>query len=166
MTKRSSKNILTKQYPLQYGIANPILRTICRDIETIDEHVQEFAYILAELMREYEGVWLSAPQIGETVRIIVTTEWKNNVRWSKCLGQTIMINPVIIKQSEKMVSSEEGCLSLPTQFGKVLRHDSVVVRYFDVEGTQHEEKCKWFNAAIVQHEIDHLDGILFVDKLI
>jgi len=56
MTKRSSKNILTKQYPLQYGIANPILRTICRDIETIDEHVQEFAYILAELMREYEGV--------------------------------------------------------------------------------------------------------------
>ena len=157
---------LIKTYPLVYGANNPLLRTMSKPIDSVDQELRVFAEALAELTREYEWVWLSAPQIGKNIRIISVTKWKNSKRGTKCNWQTIMINPELIKRSDKLFRSHEWCLSLPGEYGDVLRHETIVVRYMGIDEKYYEQKLKHFNAAIVQHEIDHLDGVLFVDKLI
>ena len=77
-----------------------------------------------------------------------------------------MINPKIMETSQEMAIDEEACISLPDVFGKVKRHKTILVTYTDIKGHKQTKKLKDFNARIVQHEIDHLDGILFVDKVI
>jgi peptide deformylase len=77
-----------------------------------------------------------------------------------------MINPVIKERSQEIVTSEEACLSIPDVIGNVKRHKSITVEYLDINGFKKKKKLKNYNAFIVQHEIDHLDAILFVDKLI
>jgi peptide deformylase len=78
----------------------------------------------------------------------------------------VMINPVILKTSEEMVIWEEACLSLPNENGNVKRYQSIHVEYIDTKWNKQKKKYKGFNAVIVQHEIDHLDGVLFTDKCI
>ena len=77
-----------------------------------------------------------------------------------------MINPCIIDWSQEMAIDEEACISLPDTFGKVKRNKAVTVTYLDTKGHKQVKKLKDFNARIIQHEIDHLDGVLFVDKII
>lgn len=81
------------------------------------------------------------------------------------IGDTVMVNPQIISKSDKMVISEEACLSLPKLKGKVWRHDTIKVSRTDLSGKKHTEKLSGYDAIIVQHEVDHLDGVLFIDKL-
>ena len=77
-----------------------------------------------------------------------------------------MINPQIISKSDKMIVSEEACLSLPKLSGEVLRHETIKVSWEDINGKKHTEKLSGYNATIIQHEVDHLDGVLYIDKLI
>ena len=77
-----------------------------------------------------------------------------------------MVNPQIISKSDQMIVSEEACLSLPKLQGKVLRHETIKVSWDGLDGKKHTEKLSGYNAVIVQHEIDHLDGVLYIDKLI
>jgi peptide deformylase len=77
-----------------------------------------------------------------------------------------MINPVIVEKSQEIVTSEEACLSVPDVIWNVKRHKSITVEYLDTNGFKKKKKLKNYNAFIVQHEIDHLDAILFIDKLI
>ena len=77
-----------------------------------------------------------------------------------------MINPKILETSNEMFIGEEACLSVPDVYGNVKRHKSIAVEYTDIKGNRQTKKLKDFNARIIQHEIDHLDGILFVDKII
>lgn len=164
------QNNLKIFYPLKTGKDNKILRTVCEEVEKITPEIKEFGKILLDLMREYDGVGLAAPQIWENIRMIATTQRKkfpNEKNPDKdFLWETLLINPEIINTSKEMQTSEEACLSLPWDRGFVQRHQRVEVKYQDLKGKTHQQKYSGFNACIIQHEIDHLNWVLFIDKLI
>ncbi|MEI6426479.1 MAG: peptide deformylase [Candidatus Absconditabacteria bacterium] len=161
MTKLSS-------YIIQTGAHNPILRAPSENVELITDEIRLFCQDLLKLMRKNKGVGLAAPQVGSNIRIIATTQWSTNKRNAEdvFLGETIMINPEILEKSQEYITRKEACISLPDLFGTVKRHKSIVVRYLDLKGHTQKKKLKDFNAVIVQHELDHLDGILFTDKVL
>jgi len=158
--------LLKRKYPLQLWANNPILRLPADPIQEVTADIRKFAHDLVELMRIYEGVWLAAPQVWQSLRIIATTQWKESKKWQKNTGEIVMINPEIIEKSEQLILSDEACLSLPGETGTVRRHKSITVSYLDPEGKKHTKKFDDFNATVVQHEIDHIDGVLFIDKTV
>lgn len=120
-----------------------------------------------ETMRDYNGVGLAAPQVQEPYRIIVY-ELQDTERYDTEDGPiepTVLVNPSIIDRSESTVNDTEGCLSLPELRGDVRRSKSVTVRYQDENATTQEKEATGFEARIIQHELDHLDGVLFVDRM-
>ncbi|HRX63904.1 MAG TPA: peptide deformylase [Candidatus Absconditabacterales bacterium] len=153
-------------YPIQTGVDNKILRTKSKEIGSINDEIVEFAGDLMELMYEYDGVGLASPQIGKNIRMIAVTMRKETKKGPELINEEIMINPEIVEKSPDMVISDEACLSIPDVVGKVKRHKNIVVQYTDISGYKKKKKLKDYNAFIVQHEIDHLDGVLFVDKII
>ncbi len=157
---------LANFYPIQTGKDNKILRTKSKEISAITNDIIDFAGDLLELMYEYDWVWLASPQIGKNIRMIATTTWKTWKKWQELASEEIMINPVITEKSDEMVVSEEACLSIPNVIGNVKRHKNITVEYKNIEWFKKRKKLKNYNAFIVQHEIDHLNGILFIDKLI
>lgn len=157
---------LTKKHPLLTGANNPVLRAKSAPVAKITKEVKQFGKDILALMYEYEGAGLAAPQIGENSRIIAVSFRKEDNDKLKRVGDTVMINPQIISKSDKMMVSEEACLSLPKLQGNVLRHETIKVTWQDLNGKKHAEKLTGYNAVIVQHEIDHLDGVLFIDKLV
>ena len=115
---------------------------------------------------EHGWVGLAAPQIGITKRIIVVSLMKN---WDDENFKTIMmLNPEILEASEEMLMDvEEGCLSLPkTKKGFVARHKEIKIRYYDEKAKENVMKLSGLASVIVQHEIDHLNGVLYIDKLV
>lgn len=157
---------IQKFYPIQIWVDNPILRRVSVEVEKIDDDIKNFWEELMELMQLYDGAWLAAPQIWKNIRMIATTQRKETKDSLKLLSKTLMINPKIIEKSNDLVVSEEACLSIPNFKGKVKRHRYVVVKYLDLDWKLKKKKLKNFDAFILQHEYDHLDAILFVDKLI
>lgn len=153
-------------YPIQTWIDNKILREKSISIKTISEDIVDFAHDLMELMYEYDWVWLASPQIWKNIRMIAVSFWKEDKKWSDRLGEQIMINPTLIEKSDEIVISEEACLSVPNVIGNVKRHKTITVEYLDIKWKTKKKKLKNYNAFIIQHEIDHLDAILFVDKLV
>jgi peptide deformylase len=122
---------------------------------------------LFETMHDYRGVGLAAPQVQENRRLLVY-EVQENERYEDLDEQvppTVMVNPEIIDRSEQRVTDWEGCLSYPDLRGKVPRSEWIRVRYRDREGTIREERIEGFEARAVQHEYDHLDGTLFVQRM-
>jgi len=155
-----------KRYTIQTWNHNPILRAISEEIEKIDDELMLFAYDLIKVMYKNKWVWLAAPQVGQNIRMIATTQ-RGEKKWKEVIiDETIMINPNITGTSADCSISEEACISLPDERGKVRRSKSIVVEYTDLKGHKQKKKFKDFNATIIQHEIDHLDGILFTDKLV
>lgn len=150
---------------VQKGVDNKILRTKSVEIELSGKKsAKKFKKLLddmKETMLATDGVGLAAPQVGENIRVIICLLNQG----SKNELITEMINPVIIHNSEEMKIGEEGCLSLPGEFGKVARYTEVKVRFLNLKGEELVLKLKELNAVIVQHEIDHLDGKLFVDRI-
>ena len=119
---------------------------------------QEYQTLLSDMaltMEKKDGVGLAAPQIGRNIRIIVVVS-KN--------GPVFFINPKLNKKSFFKEWGEEGCLSVPLEFGDVKRHKSVTCEYFNQKGDKKTIVAQGLMARILQHEIDHLDGILFIDK--
>lgn len=131
-----------------------LLRKRSREIETIDNKIRELALDMVETMYKFDGVGLAAPQVGILKRIIVIDIGE---------GPKVFINPVI-KKATGVQTGEEGCLSSPNTFGNVDRPETVVVEAFDIDGKQIKVKAKGLEAVVLSHEIDHLDGILFLDK--
>lgn len=113
-----------------------------------------------------DGVWVAAPQIGVPLRVIFVTLWKKTPKWLKMAWDQIIINPEVIEHSQKTVVEIEWCLSLPGLEWKVERYDWVKIKFQDIYGKHMEKKYKWFDARIIQHEIDHINGILYIDKAI
>ena len=157
-------------YPLQTWDNNQILRKKSENVDIFDDEIQEFAEILLDLMYVYDWVGLAAPQVGKNIRMIATTQWKEERKWNKnkrhIIGETAMINPEIIEHSEEMKKWEEACLSVPGLCGDVERWTWIVVKYQDKKWKQHTQKYTWFSAIVIQHEMDHLEWILFTDKTI
>lgn len=157
------------KYPtkrIQTGMNNPILRSVSEEIQEIDQELIIFCHKLQLLMRQNKGVGLAAPQVGENIRVIATSQRDKKKTKDKLLGETIMINPNIMERSKETILREEACISLPNCTGIVKRHKAITVEFLDIQGKKQNKKYKEFNAVIIQHEIDHLDGILFMDKVI
>ncbi len=144
---------------------NPILRTISEEIKIVDENVLSFGNILMDFMQKYDGLGLAAPQIGKNIRIIAIHEVKKTKKWYESVKEKILINPKILDKSKDTEMDEEWCLSLPWIYGNVKRYKKIFLEYTWIDGNIHEETYSWLNARILQHEIDHLDGVLFVDKI-
>ena len=116
---------------------------------------------MLETMYAAPGIGLAAPQVGELKRVIVLDIDREDVK----TGPLLMANPEIIEASDEDVTYEEGCLSVPEHYSDVVRPAKVTVRYLDRDGETQEMACEGLLATCVQHEIDHLDGILFIDHI-
>lgn len=136
-------------------IGDDILRKKSRTVEKIDDRIVQLLNDMAETMYKSEGVGLAAPQVGILKRIIVVDVGDNLIK---------LINPEII-ESEGSQIDDEGCLSVPNQRGKVDRPQSVTVKGMNEKGEEILVKGEDFLARALCHEIDHLNGILFVDKM-
>lgn len=141
---------------LRYG-NDEILKKRSREIEEIDDKIKELASDMMETMHKFEGVGLAAPQVGILKRIIVIDLYEEGTQYT-------LINPVIIKEKGEQIV-DEGCLSFPNQYGKVKRPKEVEVVALDLNGKKIRIKAKDLLAEALSHEIDHLDGILFVEKV-
>ncbi len=135
-----------------------ILKKRSREIEIIDDRIKELAKDMMETMHKWDGLGLAGPQVGVLKRIIVIDLYEEGMQFT-------LINPVIVKtKGEQEV--DEGCLSFPNQFGKVIRPKEVVVEALDLDGKKVTLKAKDLLAQALCHEIDHLNGELFVDKVL
>lgn len=135
-----------------------ILKKKSREVEIIDDKIQQLIDDMIETMHKYNGVGLAAVQVGILKRVVVIDTYEDD-------GPIALINPVILKtKGEREV--EEGCLSFPNKFAKVIRPEEVVAEYTDRNGKQIKVKAKGLLAQAICHELDHLDGEVFVDKMI
>ena len=166
----NSINQIKAFYPLETWENNEILRKKSEQVDIFDDEIKEFSEILLDLMYAYDVVWLAAPQVGKNIRVIAITQWKEIKRWRKTdkeiIGETAMINPEILEHSEEMKKWEEACLSVPGLCGDVERWSRIVVKYQDKKWKTHVQKYTWFSAVVIQHEMDHLEWILFTDKVV
>ena len=158
------EKILKEKYPIQTGLNNPILRRKSLEIEEITGEIREFAKILHKWMEIYDGIWLAAPQIWINKRMVAICQL--NKKEDTVIFSDVLINPVIIEKSTKTFLQGEWCLSLPSMEWDVQRHFKIKSQYLDVDWKKHEMNLIWLNAAILQHEIDHLDWVLFWDKVV
>ncbi|MND57532.1 Peptide deformylase [compost metagenome] len=128
--------------------------------------LNELAAAMQATMLERNGVGIAAPQVYVSKRVIIVAS-RSNPRYPDApeMDAVVMINPEILEQSEVTVLGEEGCLSVPNERGQVQRAQSIKVLYHTLTGEVMESTFEGFPARIVQHEIDHLNGILFVDRL-
>lgn len=166
MSKKNSSTELLHKYQLETGSSNPILRTKCDRITQFDASLKELAHDMQKLQRLHHGTGLAAPQIGHPIQLITTIQWKK--KWNKMVetGETILLNPKITYQSEEEFLSEESCLSLPEFIGYTMRKKNITVEYQDLSGNKKTKEFSDYNSAVLQHEIDHLNGVLFIDKLV
>ena len=137
------------------------LRAIADPIEKIDDSIKELARDMLETMYDAPGIGLAAPQIGEMKRMVVMDLAKDGEE----PAPLVMINPEILKFSDETVTTEEGCLSIPELYYDVERPAEVTVRYTDLDGKTVEKDATDRLAICIQHELDHLDGVLYIDYL-
>ena len=140
---------------------NKILRQKSFTVEKINKEIQSLMDDMLLTMYAAPGIGLAAIQVGEPKRIIVIDISKNDEEKKPMF----FVNPEIISTSKKDVSYEEGCLSVPGQFAAINRPDMCHVKFLDYYGNQKELKADGLLATCIQHEIDHLEGILFIDYL-
>lgn len=136
-------------------VGDPILRKKCRKVEKIDDRLLTLLEDMVDTMYKEEGVGLAAPQVGILKRAVVIDIGEGPIK---------LINPEVIYEEGESIE-EEGCLSIPDESGKVKRPEKVKVKYMDTEGNEKIIEGEEFLARALCHEIDHLEGILYTDKL-
>lgn len=141
---------------------NPKLKKVCEPVVTIDDALINLSADMLDTMYHAPGIGLAAPQIGILSRIIVMDCEKEEVAKRKPI---VMINPEIVASSDEENIYEEGCLSIPEQFAEVKRPSSVQVKWLDKDGAEQLQEFDGLWSTCVQHEIDHLNGRLFIDYL-
>ena len=167
--------ILERDAPLLRETAKPVpIKSIgSKNIQNIIERMKEAVHV------EEDGVAIAAPQIGESLRIFVVNgkalalaKKVKIIDHAKEFGDLVFINPEIIKYSQRKIKPNskdgvyEGCLSIPHHYAPLERSSSVTVKYLDTNFKSHQKSFSGFAAHIVQHEIDHLNGILFIDRVL
>jgi peptide deformylase len=151
------------------AIGDPVLRRRARELspdEVASPEIQTLIDDLIATKRATNGAGIGANQVGEPVRVAIVEVEEGNPRYPYKPPEplTVMINPAIEPVGEETVEINEGCLSVPDLRGNLERHLAVRVRYLDREGTEHEVVKRGLTAGTYQHEVDHLDGMLFVDR--
>jgi peptide deformylase len=140
--------------PIVTGADNPILRTKTERVPKVTKEVQKLLKDMIETTKDASGAGLAAPQIASNLRVCIVL----------INGRFIpLVNPTITWKSEDTVTDEEGCLSLPNTWVMVPRAREIRLTYTDTEGVEQERLLSDFDARVVQHEVDHLEGVLIVD---
>ncbi len=140
---------------------DPILRKKCEPLEQVNNEVRRLMEEMLETMYDAPGIGLAAVQIGILKRLVVIDITKDE----KKKDPLFLINPVIIKKSDKTSIYEEGCLSLPGQYAEIERPAECYLKYVDLNGKEKELKAEGLLSTCIQHEVDHLNGVLFIDYL-
>ncbi|MDP2172481.1 MAG: peptide deformylase [Candidatus Cloacimonadaceae bacterium] len=152
---------LPKLLPVRvYG--DEMLRRKADEIESITDEIREFIQDLVHTMYLRDGVGLAAPQAGKSIRVFVM-----DPLWSREGNEknpVALINPVIESYAGES-ENEEGCISIPGIFANVCRPSRIGYSYTDIDGKQHCESAEGFDAIVFQHEFDHLEGVLFTDRI-
>ena len=141
--------------PIVTGAENPILRKKTKRVKRVTKEVLTFIEDLQDTVIARKGAGIAAPQVGSNQRICLALIGKRMVT---------LIDPLITWMSDETVTGDEGCLSLPGIWLRVERAKSIVLSYIDEKGKPQERKLSGWDARVVQHEVDHLDGILIVDR--
>jgi peptide deformylase len=149
-------------------LPEPVLRRKARTVTKFDKNLQTLIEDMIETMRDAPGVGLAAPQVGVGERVIVV-EYYENEEAEEAEDEAkkkvwAMVNPEIVKASQEMVMGVEGCLSVPALVGEVERHDALQIKGFNRHGQPMRVKAQGWLARIFQHEIDHLNGVIFTDR--
>lgn len=147
--------------PIITGADTPILRKKSEKVKRIDKKLKKLITDMIDTMLDADGLGIAAPQVGVNLRVFI-------VRLNSGTKNELivpMINAEIVEMSEKMSEDEEGCLSLPKKFGTIKRAASLTLTYQNQHSEKHTLNLHDLNAREIQHEIDHLDGILIVDRL-
>lgn len=151
-------------------LPDPTLRKVAEPVAEVDDTLRALARDMLDTMYDAPGIGLAAPQIGVSQRLVVLDVAERSASEG---GEEMpaeptplkLVNPEIVWASDDMSLYEEGCLSIPDYYEEVERPTAVRVRYLDEDGTQREIEADGLLATCLQHEIDHLDGILFIDHI-
>ncbi len=145
---------------------DPALRQISTPVESIDEEVKTLIADMFETMYDAPGIGLAAVQVGVPKRLLVMDLGEPEEEGGKPVKEPrVFINPEIVDHSDHEVPYNEGCLSVPDQYAEVMRPGRIRARWMDEHGTQHEQDLDDLLAVCLQHEMDHLEGVLFIDYL-
>ncbi len=155
-----------------HNYGDPVLREKARAVDEIDDRIRALAEDLLDTMRAANGVGLAAQQVGENASVCVAEvppemdadEDGNPLNPGVPMPLTLL-NPVIVEAGSGTTTREEGCLSFPDIMGKIERPWTVTIRYQDLDGREHEQSFHGMLARVLQHEIDHLNGVLFIDRM-
>jgi peptide deformylase len=154
------------QFPQVAQLGEPILRSQAKPVITIDKNIVELIDSLTATAIANQGVGIAAPQISQSYRLfIVASHPSDRYPHAPTMPPTAMINPRILSHSDEIVKDWEGCLSVPDVRGLVPRYSEITVEYITKAGETKQEILTDFVARIFQHELDHLDGILFIDRI-
>lgn len=154
-TSQNEKDLKIVLYP------DPVLRKKCNEVVNFDDNLRTLVRSMFNVMYESKGMGLAAPQVNISMRIIV---WNALYEKKKKENERVFINPSIVEPSLIRSKLVEGCLSFPDIEGKVDRPRVVSISYYDLDGNKHLKILKGIHARIFQHEYDHLDGVLFIDR--
>jgi peptide deformylase len=147
-----------------YG--DPILRKVAKPVEKITDEIRELCHNMVETMKGCDGIGLAAPQVGYLLRIFVSNLASEDEKGELHLGEPkIYINPILTAPSEALVERNEGCLSIPKLYLPIVRPLSIHLEATDLEGNTFHEECYGYPARNRMHENDHLNGVLFIDRI-
>lgn len=147
-------------------MGEPLLREVARPVTRFDAELVELIADMDETMRALHGAGIAAPQIGVSLRAVIF-ELEDNPRYPHIapVPYTVLINPLVTPLDAEQDEGWEGCLSVPGMRGLVPRHRRIRYQGFDLHGTPIDRSVEGFHARVVQHEVDHLDGILFPQRV-
>lgn len=156
-----------------HTVGDPVLREKAKPVAAVTPEIRQLAASMIESMQAFEGIGLAAPQAGESLRLVVFDVTLESMGDTPSTGERLLlpkmplavVNPEIVASSEDLTSHDEGCLSLPDLFAPVVRPASVVFRAQTLDGEWIECECGGLLGRCIQHELDHLDGTLFIDRL-
>lgn len=145
---------------------HPLLKKVAHQVSVFDSEIEALAQDLIDTMHAGPGsVGVAAPQIGVTLRLCVVDVSNSRLGKDDNHGLLVLANPVITMREGATVM-REGCMSVPDYTGEVERATTINVRYQDQQGNEHEVETRGFEAIAIQHELDHLDGLLFLDRIV
>ena len=152
-----------------YETPDPVLRQISKPVETFGEELKTLVADMFETMYDAPGIGLAAVQVGEPIRLLVIDlqepEDPEDPESPAVKDPRVFINPEILWHSDVEIPYTEGCLSVPEQYAEVMRPDRIRARWQDEKGNSYEEEIEGLLAVCLQHEMDHLNGVLFIDHL-
>ncbi len=149
-----------------YAYGQPVLRKKAKEIEAEYENLSVLIDNMWETMYNAKGIGLAAPQIGKSIRLfLIDTEQLENEEEEIEGRKMVFINPEVLEETGNEKSYEEGCLSIPDIRGDVTRKELVTIKFMDQDFVEHTETFDGFNARVIQHEYDHIEGKLFTEML-